>query len=221
MNGNSRTVSSTQAFCHPRLGQRVLKHLQHGSQRPAAAHTRAAFDSVRERLEDSGRPLIFDSFCGTGMSTALIAQRHPDCLVLGVDQSEQRLDRHPAVDTDNYLLLRADCGDFWRLAAQAGWRLHRHYLLYPNPWPKPGHLQRRIHGSQDFPALLELGGEIELRSNWQVYAEEFGLALNVAGHPARIDRLETSEPLTLFEKKYRDSGHALWRCRCSLPQADA
>ena len=58
----------------------------------------------------------------------------------------------------NAVLIRADLVDFWRLLADNGVRLARHYNLYPNPWPKIGHLARRWHGHPVFPALLELGG---------------------------------------------------------------
>ena len=85
-----------------------------------------------------------------------------------------------------------------------------HFLLYPNPWPKPGHLRRRIHGHPAFPLLVALGGRIELRSNWQLYVEEFGLAMSLSGRPGAICRIDAVSPLTLFERKYRDSGHALW-----------
>jgi tRNA G46 methylase TrmB len=117
------------------------------------------------------------------------------------------------------LLVRADCDDFWRLAADAGWRLQHHYLLYPNPWPKPGQLKRRVHGSPAFVDLLKLGGALELRSNWQVYVEEFGSALILAGCIPRVDRLVPDVSLSLFEQKYRQSGHLLWRCRCEPGEA--
>jgi len=85
-----------------------------------------------------------------------------------------------------------------------------HYLLYPNPWPKSRHLQRRVHGSAAFPFLLQLGGNIELRSNWQLYVEEFGLAMHLAGRLGWVSLTCPQEPMTLFESKYQSSGHQLW-----------
>ena len=69
----------------------------------------------------------------------------------------------------NLILMRADLNDFYRLAADAGWRLARHFILYPNPWPKSVHLKRRWHGAPVFPYMLRLGGVMELRSNWKLY----------------------------------------------------
>jgi tRNA G46 methylase TrmB len=171
---------------------------------------------VRERLRDDPRPLVLDSFCGTGMSTAQLAERFADSLVIGIDKSAHRLGKHRHSGRDNYLLVQADCGDFWRLAAAAGWRPARHFLLYPNPWPKPAQLKRRVHGSADFPTLLELGGEVELRSNWRVYVEEFAAALRIGGQDVTLEGFTPTQPLTLFERKYLQSGHGLWRCRCMV-----
>ena len=214
--GNSRAVTSSQKAPHARLGALVRKHLAGTGEHRIAEHTRTAFESVRDRVESDQRPLILDSFCGTGMSTAALAQQYPEAFVIGVDKSAHRLNRHEDSTDNNYVLLQADCYGFWQLAADAGWTLAAHYLFYPNPWPKPGHLQRRVQGSAAFPCLLSLGGRVELRSNWQVYVEEFGLALVVAGYHPHIDQIRPEQPISLFERKYLHSDHALWRCQCSL-----
>lgn len=213
----SRTVSSSQHSSHPRLPEVVARHLAHPDRAPIAGHDRAAFAQLQAASHQHGGKLIFDSFCGTGVSTRQLAQRYPDCLVAGIDKSADRLARHIGPASDNYLLLRADCYSIWRLAAAARWQLHRHYLLYPNPWPKPGHLQRRVQGNAALRALLQLGGAVELRSNWQVYVEEFGLALHLAGCRGRVQQISPTTPLTAFEAKYQRSNHSLWQYRALLP----
>jgi tRNA G46 methylase TrmB len=145
------------------------------------------------------------------MSTALLAQRHPRHLVIGIDRSAQRLQRHAAGSADNYLLLQAECEPLWQQLAAGNWRVDYHYLLYPNPWPKSRHLQRRIHGHPGFRDLLALGGRVELRSNWQLYVEEFGVAMHLAGVRGLVRQLPEAPALTRFEDKYRRSGQALWR----------
>lgn len=159
-----------------------------------------------------------DSFCGTGHSTAALAERYPGHLIAGIDKSARRLAKHAHNRCDNYLLLRADCEQIWALLVSDGLRLDYHYMLYPNPWPKATHLQRRIHGHPSFPLLLQLGGVLELRSNWQLYVEEFGCAMHLAGHRGVVKRLADKGPdLSLFEQKYRHSGHALWSYAASIP----
>ena len=138
-------------------------------QRPIAEHSAVAFASVRERVEASGQPLILDSCCGTGDSTRWLAKTFPEALVLGIDKSAHRLARHQPSDDGNYLIVRADVNDFWRLAVTAGWRLARHYLFYPNPYPKASQVRKRWYASPAFPSLLQLGGVLTVRSNWARY----------------------------------------------------
>ncbi len=120
----------------------------------------------------------------------------------------------------NYCLMRADLVDYWRLMFDANVRPARHYLLYPNPWPKAKHLGRRWHGHAVFPTLVALGGYLECRSNWPTYVEELQVALSALTKesPKEIDfeQYETAYPMTPFEQKYLASGHALWRCQVQL-----
>jgi len=123
----------------------------------------------------------------------------------------------------NLLMLRADAIDFWRLAAQAvrdgTWRVARHFLLYPNPYPKPQHLLQRWHGHPVFPDVVALCKHVELRTNWRVYAEEFAIAWHIAtGTHAFVEELQPDDVLaegamTAFERKYARSGHTLYRLR--------
>lgn len=216
MTGNSRAVHSNQGGPHPRLAALVARHLASPWRKPPAAHNDAALAKLAARCAADPRPLVLDSFCGTGASTRALAARHPDCLVVGIDKSAARLAKHGPAG-DDYLLLRADCEAVWQALAAAGTRLAAHYLLYPNPWPKAAQLQRRVHGHPAFALLLALGGDLELRSNWRLYAEEFGIALHLAGIRSAISTVPSGAPLTLFEAKYRASGHGLWRCRARLP----
>ena len=211
MQANSRQVSSNQSHLHPRLASIVLRHLEATQHAPIADHNIRAYASLTDALSAGPRPLVLDSFCGTGKSTAALAVRHPEHLVVGIDKSAQRLAKHARGSSDNYLLLQADCEDIWRLLVDAGLPADYHYLLYPNPWPKAAHVQRRIHGHASFPLLLQLGGTLELRSNWQIYVEEFGCAMHLAGHRGRVSMLDAgAQDLSLFEQKYRRSGHDLW-----------
>ena len=211
MQANSRPVSSNQQHLHPKLAEVVRRHLRTTHRAEVSAHNIHAYERLSAEIKARPRPLVLDSFCGTGHSTAALAERHPGHLIVGIDKSAQRLAKHPHSLRDNYLLLQADCEDIWTLLVRDGLRPDYHYMLYPNPWPKAAHLRRRIHGHPSFPLLLTLGGTLELRSNWQIYVEEFDCAMHLAGHRGRVLRLTDTGPgLSLFEQKYRNSGHALW-----------
>lgn len=211
----SRIPETSQTGIHPRLDEAVRRHLASSWRQPVRGHSKKAFESVQDRISRSRR-LVLDSGCGTGESTANLAMRHPKSLVVGVDKSAARLARAPRLPS-NALLVRAELADFWRLAVGAGCRLERHYLFYPNPWPKPAHLKRRWHAHPVFPALLELGGFVELRTNFEIYALEFARALELAGvEDAEVVSFDGHAPASPFERKYAKSGHRLWRLTAQL-----
>ena len=222
MQANSRIPTSAQSGIHEHLATLLDRHRASSFRKPYTDYNRAAFAESFERRERIAptAPLILDSCCGVGESSIALALEFPEHYVIGVDQSESRLSRNSdgkSVLPPNLDLVRADLVDYWRLLCDAGIRLDRHYLLYPNPWPKIGHLSRRWHGHPVFPALLQLGGVLECRSNWRIYIDEFCFAVE------RMTQLNAvCEPyvpecaLTPFERKYLNSGHPLYRARIAL-----
>lgn len=216
MAGNSRFISSAQSGPHDDLAALVHRHLDHPFRKPILDYNRLAFSAALAARDawNPGAPLVLDAGCGVGWSTLRLAERYPDHFVIGVDQSSDRIGRgKPLALPANALFVRADLVDFWRLLRAADIRLARHYVLYPNPWPKIGHLARRWHGHAVFPDLLALGGVIECRSNWRIYIEELAIAIGLATGKVTSCQpwLPEGEPLTPFEKKYLASGHALFR----------
>lgn len=218
MQHNSRPVISNQPGPHQDLARRVSRALTHPLRKPIAEHTRRNFALAAEWLAGRQAPLILDSGCGVGISTRQLAVQFPAHAVIGVDRSEDRLGRDHGQLPDNALLVRADLVDFWRLAYQAGWAPEHHFLLYPNPYPKAGHLKMRWHGHAVLPTLLALGGRLELRSNWSLYVEEFALAVaQVTGKQAAVTEIAPKDDyLTPFEAKYAQSGQVLWRLCVNL-----
>ena len=194
----------------------VKKHLRSTWRRPLAKHSVEAFESIRGRVEQSNARLIFDSCSGTGDSTRQLAARFSDALIIGIDKSQHRLARHRRSDDFNYVMVRADVNDFWRLAATAGWQLSAHYLFYPNPYPKASQLRKRWYASPAFSALLNLQGYLTVRTNWSLYAEEFVAALSVAGFKALNQPVSDETPISMFEAKYRERGDTLFEVGCDL-----
>jgi tRNA (guanine-N7-)-methyltransferase len=213
---------SAQDSVHERLGALVARHARREYKKPVMPYNRAALETSMEAWKHSGHaPLILDAGCGVGLSTRHLASLYPDHFVVGIDQSAARLSRNvgwQGTPPANFICVRANLIDYWRLLLEAAVRPARHFILYPNPWPKIGHLSRRWHGHPVFPAIVALGGELECRSNWRIYIEEFAAAVRQL---SAADVVSTSfpaaHPITPFEKKYKDSGHQLWRCTASLP----
>jgi len=198
------------------------------------------------RGECGGRAVILDSGCGTGESTLHIARRFPNIPVIGIDKSGERLTKAgnehqlqnltPAQgrgDTSaipaNAFWVRGELLDFWRLALEqvqkGNWTIPYHALYYPNPWPKQSEATRRFHLHPIFPTFMALGDVIELRTNWEIYAQEFAEAVQVLDattvgsnsekrQPSRQIELQAfrpDKPETAFERKYKEARQQLWR----------
>ena len=204
-------LQTDQVAPHTDLTDIVQHHKQHRWQKPCPAHTREAFEQFLQAYRRDMRPIVLDSFCGTGMSTAVLAKQFPEAWVVGIDQSAHRLAKHQRTEQRNYQLLRAEAEPFWYCLAEAGITLHSHWLLYPNPWPKASQFKKRLHGHGAFPILAQLGGALEMRTNWQLFAEEFALAADLIGLRGSIDTVSPAAPMTLFERKYHQRGQMLWR----------
>ncbi len=216
MEANSRFIASAQDGPHADLPALLQRHLAHPFRKPILDYNREALAAAlaAHAAFNPQAPLILDAGCGVGWSTLRIAADFPEHFVIGVDQSSDRILRgKPLPVPENAVLIRADLIDFWRLLAEHGITLARHYNLYPNPWPKIGHLARRWQGHAVFPVWRELGGIVECRSNWRIYIEEMAWALGVlSSQPVAAEPYATDDPMTPFEKKYLASGHELWRC---------
>ncbi|MEM9420921.1 MAG: methyltransferase domain-containing protein [Pseudomonadota bacterium] len=211
-------MTSPQAGVHPNLKAIVEKHRIHPFRRPIADHTKKAFNDVQRASEPWNGKFILDAGCGTGDSSRQLASLFPTHLIVGIDKSHHRLTKERATALpSNLRLVRADLVDFYRLAATAAWSPQQHFILYPNPWPKVGHLKRRWHGSPVLPDLLCVGRQLTLRTNWHLYAKEFSEALTAYGYAPRYSRYHPADaPLTPFEDKYHKSGQPLWEVTAEL-----
>ena len=235
---HAKEVQSNQEGPFKDLEKLVRKYACTPYLRPIADHTRLAFADAEQFIEDfytqhqptpsagmpnTPIPVILDSGCGTGESTFHLAQQFPDYPVIGIDKSAVRLNKANKTDDlpqplpRNAFYVRAELIDFWRLALEkvtAGqWTIPYHALYYPNPWPKQSEAGRRFHLHPIFPTLMQLSQTTELRTNWNIYAQEFALAarLLLPNADVTIQSTEDGEPITAFERKYKNARQQLWR----------
>jgi len=218
MHKNSRQIDGQKEQVHPNLAAAITKHCNALFARPVQSYNQIAFESFLAQW-NTNTPLILDTGCGTGDSSRNLARLNPSSFVVGVDQSEYRLTRQrESQDPDNLLLLRADLVDFWRLCTLHNVRPEKHYLLYPNPWPKKKHFQRRWCGHPVLPFIIAVGGRLEFRTNWHIYANEFQFALQQLSFDATQQEFTPDSPLTPFELKYQQSGHQLFKVSSMIEQ---
>jgi tRNA G46 methylase TrmB len=133
---------------------------------------------------------------------------------------------------ENVFLVRAELADFWRLwleAPPSACKVEKHFLLYPNPYPKKRRLQNRWYAHPAFPLIRQLGGdEIVVRSNWKEYLEDFATSMSIAetlevesnasyssSEPLQLDAQQ--EAWTNFEQKYFDVGETCYELKLSKP----
>jgi tRNA (guanine-N7-)-methyltransferase len=220
MSNKSSIVTSNQTGVHDDLESSIKKHLTNPFRKPYRPFSGEIFHKANEIIQDSNLPIILNSGCGTGESSFILSEQNQDALIVGIDKSEKRLDsfikKGNIYHKGNLILIRADVIDIWRMIKQSDWNIKKHYLLYPNPWPKKDQLKRRWHGHPVFPEMLNLCNQIELRTNWQIYADEFKFALElIVGKTISMETLEGDSFISPFEKKYYESGHELYRVTLS------
>lgn len=236
----ARSVKSNQDGVHQDLEKLVRRYASTAYLRPFADHTRNAFleaeqfvDSFYSAQADSAtssaRAVILDSGCGTGESTLHIARKFPTIPVIGIDKSENRLAKAKAEGKRdsgleipaNAFWIRAELLDFWRLADEnvksGKWEIPYHSVFYPNPWPKQSEATRRFHMHPIFPVLMKLGSTTELRTNWEIYAQEFAEASRLLAQiqerttQVSLEEFSPEHPETAFERKYKEARQKLWR----------
>lgn len=184
----------------------------------------------------AGKRVVLDTGCGTGESTRRRIQE--GCFILGLDKSLDRLKRGseqlpllpiwtgevcPSSGSleealrCGAVLARAELSELAAVMRDAQCLVDRMDFMYPNPWPKSQHFGRRWYGHPVWLDLVKLSAEMELRTNWKVYAEEFAYALaKSVGHGAAEPQVELfdapkGQGLTHFESKYAQAGHVLYR----------
>ncbi|GGA80242.1 hypothetical protein GCM10011369_22730 [Neiella marina] len=225
MAGNSKLIVSNQPGVHEHLADKVQRHFKHPFRKPVAEHTLDVFQQLNEQVQQWPGSVILDACCGVGESTKVLAAQYPDSLVVGIDKSACRIGKGLQQEGGgHYVLARADLNDLWRLIWAANWPLSRQFILYPNPWPKAEHLGRRWHGAGVFPYILAAGGILTVRSNWHIYVDEMVQAMALAGLTVQAQPYphdDGVEPMTPFERKYWQSGHASTQLAVDLSRYQA
>jgi tRNA (guanine-N7-)-methyltransferase len=200
-----RCFASAQNKPHHSLTTIVIRNAKSIYQRPIPHHQKIAFNRICQFVMEAKKPIIIDSGCGTGLSTQKLAALFSDHCVIGIDKSSKRLAKARSSTVTNYLLVQGDLIDLWRLFSLEKLPIARHYLFFPNPWPKISHIKRRFHAHPVFKTMVHLAPYTEMRTNWPIYAEEWQLALETLQEKPKLFVKADHSYMTLFEKKYIDT----------------
>ena len=181
---------------------------------------------ARGELLDTGRwfgrsaPVVLEIGCGTGTSTAAMAEEEPHVNVVAVEVYRKGLAQLlGAVDREqitNIRLIRGDGLDvlehMFGPESLTGVR-----VFFPDPWPKSRHRKRRLL-QPDTVALiadrLQRGGILHVATDHQGYAEQIAEVGDAEPRLRRVPPgastpISDRRPTTKYESKAQDAGSAV------------
>jgi len=170
-------------------------------------------------------PLHIDLGCGDGAFVFALAQRHPEKNFLGIERLSGRVEKasrkagpsRTGTKIDNMRVLNVETSYAVRYLLPER-SVETFYLLFPDPWPKRRHHQRRIV-TPDFlnsiHAALEENGVLRIATDQLDYFEQITcLARSQSGYAildANASPARTDLPVTKFERRFQAQGAPIYR----------
>ncbi len=181
---------------------------------------------ARGELLDTGRwfgrsaPVVLEIGCGTGTSTAAMAEEEPHVDVVAVEVYRKGLAQLlGAVDREqitNIRLIRGDGLDvlehMFGPESLTGVR-----VFFPDPWPKSRHHKRRLLQPGTVALIadrLQRGGILHVATDHQGYAEQIAEVGDAEPRLRRVPPgastpISVRRPTTKYESKAQDAGSAV------------
>ena len=168
-----------------------------------------------EKLFRRNAPLHVDLGCGDGSFLCALAQRMPEKNFLGIERLVGRIRTvaRKAARIGNVRLLRMEISYAVRYLLPPA-SVETFYLLFPDPWPKRRHWQRRIVNRIFFRAIshaLISGGMLYIATDRDDYFEKIKEIARANLDFATVDFADIDLPHTKFEKKFRAQDATIYR----------
>ena len=181
------------------------------------------------------KPITAELGCGRGEYTLGLAARFPDRNFVGIDYKGARLwagsQQAEATGLGNVVFLQARIEELSLFFAPG--ELARIYLTFPDPYPKPRHVSRRLsspHFLRSYAELLHQEGEVVLKTDARsmfLYTKAQLETLNVQPElefediHAAIEYTNQEEYglLSTYEKKALSAGLPIYYLRFSFPSS--
>lgn len=168
-----------------------------------------------EKLFVKAQPVVLDIGFGNGDSLLMLAEQHPELNFLGVEvyrpgignllrnAFELKLENIRVINTDVVELLRDNILDNSFLAA---------LIWFADPWPKKRHHKRRLVQTSFLQLLAKKlldGGELNIATDWQPYAEHICETVVLSGLFTTLPKSTfiKQRPQTKFERRGEKLGH--------------
>jgi tRNA (guanine-N7-)-methyltransferase len=164
-------------------------------------------------------PLHVDLGCGDGSFLCELAQRYPGQNFLGIERSVGRVAKacRKADALENVRVLNVESSYAVRYLLPET-SVETFYLLFPDPWPKRRHQQRRIVKADFLDAIhhaLADDGFFRTATDQLSYFEQIrAIACSHSGFAivdANASPAGTDLPLTKFERRFRGLGAPIYR----------
>ena len=175
----------------------------------------ARVDSVR--LFGRNARLQVDLGCGDGSFLCELAPWFPEKNLLGIDRLTKRVEkvRRKAVKIDNVRVLATDTLFAVRYLLPQN-SVETFYLLFPDPWPKRRHQERRIFTCEFLDAIaaaLQQNGVLRVATDQVDYFRQME---RLSREHSRFEIVPWSPndvvfPLTKFERVFRQQGVPIYR----------
>lgn len=161
--------------------------------------------------------LQVDLGCGDGSFLCKLAQQFPEKNFLGIDRLTKRVEkvRRKAVKIDNVRVLATDTLFAVRYLLPEN-SVETFYLLFPDPWPKRRHQERRIFTCEFLDAVaaaLEQSGALRAATDQVDYFRQME---RLSHNHSQFEIVPPSPndlvfPLTKFERGFRHQGAPIYR----------
>jgi tRNA (guanine-N7-)-methyltransferase len=168
-----------------------------------------------EKLFGRNAPLHVDLGCGDGSFLCVLAQRMPEKNFLGIERllGRVRAAAHKAARIGNVRLLRMEISYAVRYLLPPA-SAETFYLLFPDPWPKRRHWQRRIVNESFLRAIgqtLVSGGTLYIATDRVDYFDKIKKIARANPDFVTVDFAEIDLPHTKFERKFRTQDAPIYR----------
>ena len=160
-------------------------------------------------------PLHVDLGCGDGSFLCELAQQCAQKNFLGIERLSKRVEkvRQKADKIENVRVLRADSLFALRYLLPEK-SVETFYLLFPDPWPKRRHQQRRVFTREFLDSIavaLQQDGLLRVATDQLDYFDQIGRVSRSHSQFDAVDSPDVVLPLTKFERRFRGRGAPIYR----------
>ncbi len=171
-----------------------------------------------DKLFIKKQPIVIDIGFGNGESLLYLAKQHTNLNFLGVEVYRPgigNLLRNIYLEKiENIRVINKDVVELLQNNILAN-SISAALIWFPDPWPKKRHHKRRliqVHFLELLANKLVNGGELNIATDWQPYAEHIQERIQECGlfEKCQVSEIIKQRPQTKFERRGMKLGHEVF-----------